>query len=49
MFVESAVSQRIKNLRYHTYIVFERSSFWLSTDINLTSLALSLVKIYIFE
>ena len=49
MFVESGcISTNIK-FTYHKYIYFERSSFYLSTDINFTSLAFSSVKIYSFE
>ena len=49
MFVESGCISKNINLRYHKYIYIGRSSFYLSTDINFTSLALSLVKIYSFE
>ena len=49
MFVESGCISTNIELRYHKYIYFERSSFCLSTDINFTSVALSLVKIYSFE
>ena len=40
---------KYKIYRTIIYIYIKRSSFYLSTDINFTSLALSLVKIYSFE
>ena len=49
MFVESGCISTNIDLRYHKYIYFESSSFCLSTDVNFTSLALILVKIYSFE
>ena len=49
MFEDRAVSLQILNLQYHKYIYFKKPSFCQSTDINLTSLALSSVKIYSFE
>ena len=49
MFVESGCISTNLEITIYKYIYFESSSFFLSTDMNFTSVALSSVKIYSFE